>query len=400
MADTSHDGPDPQVDDLPHPEDDWDPRAPHVLADQIAAYDELRGTCPVAHSEYLGWSVLRHDDVVAVLEDHETFSNVVSDRLTVPNGMDPPEHTEHRRINDKYFTPERMATFEPRCRQIVHGLLAQLPDDGDVDLMAAVARTYALRVQSAFLGWPVELEEPLRAWVRKNHEATLARDRTAMASIALEFDGYIRDLLAQRRTLGDEAPRDITTELMHETVFDRPVTDEELVSLLRNWTVGELSTIAASVGIIAEHLARHPETQERLREAPEHVERATDEILRIHGPLVANRRAATRDTVLRGRQIRAGDRVTVLWPAANRDPDVFGDPDEFRLDRDPGLNLVYGAGIHYCPGAPLARLELRLMTAELLAGFDIAPATSGAEPVRAIYPASGFAELPLHLRRR
>ena len=400
MTETSHEGPDPDLEDSPHTGDDWDPRAPHVLADQIAAYDELRGRCPVAHSEYLGWSVLRHDDVVAVLQDHETFSNVVSDRLTVPNGMDPPEHTEYRRINDKYFTPDRMAAFEPRCREIARGLLAQLPDEGDVDLMHAVARTYALRVQSAFLGWHVELEEPLRAWVRKNHEATLARDRTAMAAIALEFDGYIRDLLAERRALGDEAPHDITTELMGDTVFGRPVTDEELVSLLRNWTVGELSTIAASVGIIAEFLASRPEVQEQLRGAPELVERATDEILRIHAPLIANRRVTTRPATLRNRELDAAERVTVIWPAANRDPEVFGDPDEFRLDRDPELNLVYGTGVHYCPGAPLARLELALVTTELLTAFDLAPAKSAAEPVRAIYPASGFAELPLHVTRR
>ncbi|MDQ2623673.1 MAG: hypothetical protein M3Y20_00790, partial [Actinomycetota bacterium] len=145
MSETSHDAPDPG----PHwrqpgaQPDDWDPRAPHVLADQIAAYDELRGTCPVAHSDYLGWSVLRHDDVLEVLHDHATFSNVVSERLTVPNGMDPPEHTEFRRINDKYFTPERMAAFHERCRHVAVGVLDQLPDDGDVELMGAVARTYA-----------------------------------------------------------------------------------------------------------------------------------------------------------------------------------------------------------------------------------------------------------------
>ncbi len=404
MTETSHDAPDPQLVRHAHPAipaaDDWDPRSPEVLEHQIATYDELRGRCPVAHSEYLGWSVLRHDDVVEVLRDHETYSNVVSDRLTVPNGMDPPEHTEFRRINDKYFTPERMAAFEPRCRHVAVGVLDQLPDDGDAELMGAVARTYALRVQSAFLGWPAELEEPLRAWVRKNHEATLARDRIAMSAIALEFDGYIRDLLDERRVLGEHAPRDITTELLGDTVFGRLVTDEELVSLLRNWTVGELATIAASVGIVAHFLAASPEVQERLADDESLVGPAVDEILRIHGPLVANRRATTRATSLRGRSLAAGDRVSVMWAAANRDPEVFGDPDEFRLDRDPELNLLYGAGIHYCPGAPLARLELRLLTAELLAGFRIAPASTGAEPVRAIYPASGWATLPLHLTRR
>jgi len=402
MTETSHDAPDPG----PHwrqpgtATDDWDPRAPHVLADQIAAYDELRGRCPVAHSEYLGWSVLRHDDVLEVLEDHATYSNSVSERLTVPNGMDPPAHTEFRRINDKYFTPERMAVFEPRCRRIAQGVLEQLPDDGDAELMSAVARTYALRVQSAFLGWPAELEEPLRAWVRKNHEATLARDRSAMAAIAIEFDGYIRALLDERRRLGYDAPRDITTELMHDRVWERRVTTEELVSLLRNWTVGELGTIAASVGIVAQFLAERQDVQEQLRADDGLVGPAVDEILRMHGPLIANRRATTREVTLRGRHLGAGDRVSVIWAAANRDPEVFGDPDEFRLDRDSELNLLYGAGIHYCPGAPLARLELRLITSELLAGFDVAPARSGAEPVRATYPGSGFTTLPLHLARR
>lgn len=401
MTETSHDAPDPSSTAGLEPSavHDWDPRAPHVLADQIAAYDELRERCPVAHSEYLGWSVLRHDDVLTVLHDHETFSNAVSTRLTVPNGMDPPEHTAFRRLNDKYFTPERMAAFEPRCRQIAQGLLAQLPDDGEVELMDAVARTYALRVQSAFLGWPVELEEPLRAWVRKNHAATLARDRAAMAAIAVEFDGYIRALLDERRALGPHAPHDITTELLGEQVLGRPVRDEELVSLLRNWTVGELSTIAASVGIVAEYLATHPEVQEQLRADGDLVGPAVDEILRIHAPLVANRRVTTRPGTLRGRELEQGDRVTVLWAAANRDPEVFGDPDELRLDRDPGLNLLYGAGIHYCPGAPLARLELRLVTTELLGSFRLAPVSDGPTPVRAIYPASGFSSLPLHLER-
>src|SRR5690606_16771025 len=143
-----------------------------------------------------------------------------------------------------------------------------------------------------------------------------------------------------------------------------------------------------------------PEVQDQLHDDDALVGPAVDEILRMHGPLIANRRATTRDVSLRERALAAGDRVSVIWAAANRDPEVFGDPDEFRLDRDPGLNLLYGAGIHVCPGAPLARLELRLITSELLAGFRVAPALSGADPVRATYPGSGFTSLPLHLTRR
>lgn len=363
--------------------------------DQIAAYDELRARCPVAHSDALGWSLFRHDDVSRVLADPTTFSNAVSRRLTVPNGMDPPEHTEYRRVNDRYFTPELMGAFEPACREIAAGLVAALPQEGPVELMGDLAQVYALRVQGAFLGWPAELEEPLRRWTRRNHEATLARDTAAMALVATEFDGYIRDLLTARRRAGAAAPDDLTTRLLGERVWDRPMTDDELVSLLRNWTVGELSTIAASVGILVHFLAHHPDVAQQLRDDPSSIGRANDEILRIHAPLVANRRVTTRAVEVGGRSIPAGDRVTVIWASANRDEAVFGDPDEFRLDRDPDLNLLYGAGIHVCPGAPLARLELRIVMEELLAQTVHIGPVPGVEPVRAAYPASGFTTLPL-----
>jgi cytochrome P450 len=124
---------------------------------------------------------------------------------------------------------------------------------------------------------------------------------------------------------------------------------------------------------------------------------AIDEILRIHAPLISNRRSATRPGKFDGRTIEAGERISLIWASANRDEAVFGDPDEFRLDRDPALNLLYGAGIHVCPGAPLARLELRVVMEELLcATREIAP-LRGKAPVKAAYPASGFASLPLRI---
>ena len=114
----------------PSPQDDWDPRSPAVLQDQLAAYDEMRGRCPVAHSEYLGWSLFRHADVLQVVEDHQTFSNVVSTHLNVPDGMDPPEHTVYREMVDRYFTTELVDAFEVECRRVVGELLGELPRDG------------------------------------------------------------------------------------------------------------------------------------------------------------------------------------------------------------------------------------------------------------------------------
>lgn len=378
---------------------DWNPRSDDVQKDQIAAYDDMRHRCPVAHSEYLNWSLFRHEDVVRALHAHETFSNSVSNRLVVPNGMDPPQHTLYRRIIEPYFNAQRMEAFEPVCRQIAIELVANLPRAGEVEFISAFAEDFALRVQAAFLGWPTKLHEPLRRWTRRNHEATLARDRTAMEDVAYEFDRYIRSLLMERRNAGASAPNDLTTSLMRERVGDRLINDEEIVSILRNWTVGELSTISASVGILAYYLAGRPDLQQQLREQPALLPAAIDEILRIHAPLIANRRIATAPVEFCGRTLPADARITLMWASANRDETVFGDPDTFRLDRDPALNLLYGAGIHICPGAPLARLELRIVMEELLGQNSRIALASGQAPVKAVYPASGFSSLPLRVER-
>lgn len=367
------------------------------MEDQIGAFDAMRRRCPVAHSDYLQWSVFRHADVLRVLHDHESFGSAVSRHLSVPNGMDPPLHTLYRRIIEPYFGPEAMAAFEPACRAIAADLAARLERSGETELMSGLAEPFALRIQCAFMGWPEALHEPLRRWLRRNHEATLAGDRTATAAVAQEFDGHIRELLAARRQAGEAAPQDVTTRLMSEQVEGRRLGDEEIVSILRNWTVGELGTIAASVGIIAHFLAHRPQLQRQLRELPALLPAAIDEILRIHAPLIANRRITIRPVVLGGRRLAAGERISLIWASANRDEAVFGDPDEFRLDRDPAQNLLYGAGIHVCPGAPLARLELRVVLEELLAHTQgIAPA-AGAAPVRAVYPGSGFTSLTLRV---
>lgn len=366
---------------------DWDPRAEDVLNDQISAYDEMRHRCPVAFSDYLQWSLFRHADVMRVLEDHETFSNSASRHLSVPNAMDPPEHTRFRRIIEPYFGPEAMAEFAPQCRAIAEGVVARLPADGEVEAMAEMGQDFALEIQCAFMGWPTALHEPLRAWVKRQQAATLAQDRDVLGELALEFDGVIREQLASRRAAGDDAPDDVTTRIMNETVEGRALSDEEIVSILRNWTVGELGTISASIGILMRYLAADPELQGRLRAERQLLPAAIDEILRLDAPLMSNRRIATCPVEIGGRRLEAGERLTILWGSVNRDEAVFGDPDEVRLDRDPKDNLLYGAGIHVCPGAPLARMELKdFMDALLDATVDIT-LLPGRPAVRALYPA-------------
>ena len=319
--------------------------------------------------------------------------------MSVPNGMDVPEHAAYRRIIDAYFSAQRMDAFEPACRNIAASLVNGLSNGGETDVMAEFAQDFALRVQSDFLGWPSTLHEPLRQWIGKNREATLAGHKVVMDDLAFEFDGYIKGLLAERRAAGPDAANDITTSLLRAKLGDRLLTDEEIVSILRNWTVGELGTISACVGILAHYLAERPHLQQQLREQTSLLPAAIDEILRIHAPLIASRRITTAQVEIGDRTLMAGERISLIWASANRSETVFGDPNEFRLDRDPAHNLLYGAGIHVCPGAPLARLELRIIMEELLTRTSEIALVPGKAPVKAVYPGGGFSVLPMRIER-
>lgn len=378
---------------------DWNSRSPEVQEDQIAAYDSMRARCPVAHDEFMGYTLFKNEDVRYALEHPELFSNRVSTRhIAVPNGMDAPEHTAFRAINDKYFTPERMQAFEPQIREVVHQLVRDIPRGETVDIMGEFATRYAMRVQNAFMGWPESLEEALIAWMNKNRSATLKRDRAEIASVAVEFDGYIRALLDERRA--NPALQDVTAELLHDRVElpgqePRVMTDEEIVSLIRNWTVGELSTVSAIVGVIVNFLGEHQGEADRLRQHPEYIGHAVEEILRLQDPLVANRRITTADVEVGGRTIPAGCPVTINWTSANRDEGAFEDALDYRPDRDQSRNLTYGAGIHVCPGAPLARLELRVLVEELLAATESITVES---TVNAQFPVAGYSSVKVVVR--
>jgi len=374
----------------------WNPDAPEVQADQRAAYDGLRERCPLAHSASQHWSVLRHAEVMQVLADHASYSSAVSAHPAVPNGYDQPEHTAYRRALDPFFAPERMARFEPVCRALCAATVQEaLALGGDLEITQEFALPFAVRVQSAFLGWPALLQDELLQWLRRSQAATRSGDRAQTAAVAREFEDLVERVRQARR---DAPPgQDVSSELMHTRVNGRLLDLRELASVLRNWTVGEVGTIAASIGIVLHWLASHPDWQQRLRGEPALLPTAIDEVLRIDGPLVANRRITTRPVELGGCPLPAGSRLSVNWIAANRDPRAFGDPDAFRMDRDPQLNLLYGAGIHVCPGAPLARLELRVLLEELLARTHGITLAAGHSPTRAVAPDAGYATLRMRL---
>ncbi|MBF6613347.1 MAG: cytochrome P450 [Chloroflexi bacterium] len=399
-----------------HPTPDWDPRDISVLGDQRRVYDEMRERCPVAYSHFLDWSLFRHQDVVNVLADPETYSSA-SKRRAIPNGMDPPEHTHYNRALAPYFQPEQMKALEPGCRRIAVDLLEEMLACGgdELDFIPEFAQPFPIKTLCLFLGWPQETWEKLRGWTHGNQEVAFSQNKEAGAALAREFTGYVMEALRVRREVRGHASgdltdtthtthtthttltSDVTASIMGITVGGVVLSDEDIVSILRNWTAGQ-GTVAASIGILVYYLARHTDMQERLRSGPALLPAAIDEILRADGPLVANRRSTTRAVEIEGRKIDAGEHLSLNWISANRDARAFDDPDVVRLDRNPADNLLFGAGIHYCLGAPLARLEMKVAMEELLARTTTIELGAADPPRRHIYPSNGFGELPVRLR--
>ncbi len=333
----------------------------------------------------------RHADVVAAAHDPETFSAGVSQHLQIPNGLDGAEHAAARRLIDPFFADDELDRYMPGFQRIAAELVASLASGEAFDAVADLGARFAVRAQSHWLGWTSELEDTLLEWVADNRAATRSGDKTRTTEVAARFDGIIRALLAERRA---EPHDDLTTRL---TLLTRPdgelLSDPELVSILRNWTGGDLSSIALCAGVVVAGLVASPRLAARVAVAGDaEVDAIVDELLRRDDPFVSNRRRATRDVEIGGCPIAAGQVVVLDWREANTDPDVFGtgfDPEAHAAD-----NLVYGTGPHVCPGRPLAARELRVLVRAVLAAGILTPAGA---PVREEAPVAGYRTVPVRI---
>jgi len=371
---------------------DWDPREPSVLADQRTAYDEMRERCPVAYSEFMGWSLFRHADIVSVLEDPATFSSQ-SHHLAIPNGMDPPQHTLARAALAPIFGERPLQALEARCREVAAELAAPWVAAGRMELLADFAEPFVLRTLCAFLGWPEATWECLGGWTHGNQQAAFTRDPAAGRALARLLDEHVRIKLDEHRRAG-HAAADATDALLSTTVDGRPLGDDEILSILRNWVAGQ-GTVAAAISLLMLHLTADARLQRQLRDEPPLIPGVVEEVLRMDGPLVANRRTTTRAVTLDGREVAAGETVSLMWIAANRDPRVFDEADAMRVGRDTADSLAWGRGIHVCLGAPLARLQLRVALEELLARGG--PFVADGEALRSVYPSDGLATFSVRL---
>jgi cytochrome P450 len=365
----------------------------------LRAYtDVLRPEYPVVRNDLGEWVLLRHDLVQQAALDPETFSSAVSRFLQVPNGLDGPEHTAYREALDPFLSPTALAPHLSGFERIAAELVSSLPRGVPVEAVREIGATFAVRAQSAWLGWPPDLEQRLLDWIGDNHAATRSGEMARTAHVAAEFDDIIRSVLASRHA--DAAPAgDVTDELLRTEVHGRRLIEPEIISVLRNWTGGDLGSIALCIGVLVHHLASHPDLQSRLRAGvpDDEMDLVIDEVLRIDDPFVSNRRVTTKPTEIAGVQVPEGARVKLHWTSANRDEAIFEDPEAF----DPGGhatdNLVYGIGKHVCPGRLLATLELRIAVRAMLAGTTSIALDPDRPAEREVAPVGGWARVPVLL---
>ncbi|MPY93938.1 MAG: cytochrome P450 [Acidimicrobiia bacterium] len=371
---------------------DFDYFDPEFVNDPYPVWEELRGRCPVAHTERRGgaWMPSRYEELNQVTHDTEHYSSVMigvtgpkpgeSPLLVAPPiTSDPPDHALARRLLLPAFSPKPVDKLEPTTRGIARELIADINARGDG--LADAAREYSqhlpVRVISLMLGVPRSDEAQFTDWVTRVLQIG-PTDLEAGRVATKEVLAYFKDLIEQR-TLMEEHPDDLLSYLMDVRLEDgEPLSEKHLLGTCFLILVAGIDTTWSSIGSSLLHLATHPEDLERLVAEPDLVPTAIEEFLRAYAP-VTMARMVTAETTLGGQQLCPGDRVLLPFPAGNRDPAVFDDPEQVLIDRQHNRHAAFGLGIHRCLGSNLARMELRVAVEEWLAAFPTFSLVEGAD---------------------
>lgn len=378
---------------------DFDPLDPQLVADPHTAFSDLRRRCPVARGRRWGgfWALLAYDDVIDASRRPKVFSsadgiviprNPVSGRRA-PMHFDPPEHTRYRRALNPGFRPEHVQPLEPEFRAIARRLVADLAATDEPEFVTAFASPYATQVLLRFLNLDDEAGARIQELSEQFERAQKAEDVATAESASRDLYEAARRAVAARRAHPLDPAADVISGLL---AAGDDMDDEFVAGSVRQLLIAGHVPVSLALTSIALHLANDPQLQQRLGDDPSLVPDAIEEFLRMYTPNAGFSRTAAEDIELDGRLIHAGERVAMVYTAANRDPAVFDRPDDFVLGRSPNRHLAFGHGVHKCVGTVLARLELRIAIEELLAAVSLAPR---AEPTWSHWPEYGPDVLPL-----
>jgi len=366
-------------------------RNPEIREDPYPAYAQLRELGSMVPTVHGGWVLTRHAEIFNVLRDsrfssssrHQTGYEQMS-QLAGQVGLgdlverfnrvmlfaDPPDHTRLRRIVSKAFTMRAVEDMRPRIAAIVDALLDDMASEGQADLVEALAFPLPVTVISEMLGVPADDHAMLRAWTSEAVKALDPSDDLSGLFPAAEAMGqmsaYFDELVAARRAAPGE---DLMSALISaEDDGDRLSHDELLDTAILLFGAGHETTVNLISGG-ALNLLRHPDQLARLRQDPDLIGSAVEELLRFGPPVQMTARIATVDVELGGEKVAAGTELLALVASANRDPAVFSDSERLDLDRADNRHLSFGGGIHHCLGAPLARVEGQEALGRLVARF-------------------------------
>jgi cytochrome P450 family 142 subfamily A polypeptide 1 len=342
-------------------------------ADPHRAFTWMRQHDPVYRDEAGGvWGIALHEDVLEVSRQPERFCSRQSSRPDAPAipsmiNLDDPLHRRRRALVSRGFTPRRVAAHERKIRELARALLDAVAPKGRCDFVKEVAAPLPMALIGDLLG--VEPEDRLRLQ-RWSDELIAATSISASPEVAAragqafaEYAAYNRAVVADRRA----RPRDdLMSALVRAEIEGERLSDEDLLQEGLLILVGGNETTRHVLSGGCEALIRHPDQRRKLLADRSRIPAAVEEMLRWVTPIQNMNRTAVRDTELRGRRIRAGDKLLLLYPSANRDERVFERPFAFDVEREPNPHLAFGFGAHFCLGASLARLELRVLFEELL----------------------------------
>ena len=396
----------------------FNPFLPEFRQDPYPFYRRLRREAPVCRNRVFGgWALFRHCDIVAVLQDprfsvqrqhSRLFQRIQPFRGLPPDFvagitrnllmLDPPDHTRLRRLVNRAFTPRRVAELRPRIEVLVDELLDDAARAPVPDLIRDFAYPLPVIVICELLGVPVEDRDRLKLW----------SDRLATILDPLQGEGgfpvlvqtydevatYFRALFAERR----RAPRDdLVSALVAVQEDDDALTEAELLSLTMLLLGAGHETTTNLIGNAVLALLRFPDQRRRLQDDPSLMPSAVEEFLRYDSPVQLTDRVATADCEIGGRRVRRGEIVSLLLGSANRDPEVFPDPDRLDLGRQDNPHVAFGHGAHFCLGAALARLEAQEAIAGLLRRFPAFTGDATPRSYRRSVVLRGVMALPLEL---
>jgi cytochrome P450 len=347
----------------------------HVIADnpfrtvipQLNRGPEVFYTLDGYHGMGPLWMFRKYKDVQAIYTDTEHFSSKDIAPFAqleggnwnlVPAESDPPVHALHRQMTNPLFTPKRMSALEDHVRQVARASIAAFKDDGRCDFIADMAFKFPIFVFLELMALPLEHVDQFLAWEMKLiHPKDLQEAKEGTLAVVQ----YLREVIAARRkNPGD----DLVSYGIQVEAAGRKMTEDELLGFCFNLFIGGLDTVSTNMGWQFRHLAENPQHQQQLRADPALIPMATEELLRAYAAVTTNRRVI-KPVTLGGVQLVPGDMVAMPTPLANNDAEMFPDPQEVRLDRNP-RHISFGTGIHRCLGAPLARRELLIATEEML----------------------------------